>query len=100
MSKAKQHQKEQNDIAAQKHEAGRKLVSNHPLFYPLFLRARVRRGENYKYPTEGLCIVTNNGYILCNPKCQAEPEQWARALAHCLLHLGMDHFKEKENPAL
>jgi predicted metal-dependent peptidase len=100
MSKAKQRQKEQLDIATQKFKAGYLMVNNHPLFYPLCRVATVRRDENNRYPTDGLCFVSSNGYILCNPKLRAEPEQWARALAHCLLHLGMDHFKEKENPIL
>jgi len=100
MSKAKQRQKEQNDIAAQKFNAGCKMVSSHPLFYALWQEVSVRRDENSKYPADGLCFVTSNGYILCNPKRRAESEQWARALAHCLLHLGMEHFKEKEQPVL
>jgi len=100
MSKSKQHQKEQTDIATQKFKAGCQMVNKHPWFYPLWLAASVRWYENNKYPADGLCFVTNGGVILCNPKRRAEPEQWARALAHCLLHLGMDHFKEKENPIL
>ena len=100
MSKAKQRQKEQNDIAAQKFNTGCKMVSSHPLFYALWQEVSVRRDENSKYPADGLCFVASSGYILCNPKRRAEPEQWARALAHCLLHLGMEHFKEKEQPVL
>ena len=100
MSKAKQRKKEQHDIATQKFKAGCQMVNNHPLFYALWQEVSVRRDENNKYPTDGLCFVTSNGCILCNPKHRAEPEQWARAIAHCLLHLGMEHFKEKDHPAL
>ena len=100
MSKAKQRQKEQLDIATQKFRAGCRMVDNHPLFYAMWQEAYVRRGENYKYPADGLCFVVSDGCILCNPKRRAEPEQWARALAHCLLHLGMEHFREKEQPVL
>jgi len=100
MSKAKQRQKGQEDIATQKYRAGCQMVNDHPLFYQLWHGTTLQRSENINYPAEGLCFVTSDGYILCNPKIRAEPEQWARALAHCLLHLGMDHFKEKENPVL
>lgn len=100
MSKTKQRQKEQYDIATQKFNTGYSLVNNHPLFYPLMHAATVRRDESNNYPEEGLTFVTKDGSILCNPKRRAEPEQWARALAHCLLHLGMEHFQAKEHPIL
>ncbi|MCL2517434.1 MAG: hypothetical protein FWF15_02610 [Oscillospiraceae bacterium] len=100
MSKTKQRKKEQNDIATQKFKAGCQMVNSHPLFYALWKEVSVRRDENNKYPENGLCFTTSDGYILCNPKRRAESEQWARALAHCLLHLGMEHFKEKEQPIL
>lgn len=100
MSKIKQRQKEQYDIATQKFNTGYSLVNNHPLFYPLMHAATVRRDESNHYPKEGLTFVTKEGFIFCNPKRRAEPEQWARALAHCLLHLGMDHFQAKEQPIL
>jgi len=98
MSKSKKNRQKQLDIAAQNFQAGYQTVHDHPLFYPLLNAARVRRDENNKYPENGLTFVTNDGYILCNPKCRAEPDEWARAIAHCLLHLGMAHFQNKECP--
>jgi len=100
MSKARQRQKEQDDIATRQFMAGQKLVSSHPLFFPLLQMVHLRRHEVYPYPENGLAVVTNSGNIYCNPKCRAEPEEWARAFAHCLLHLALDHFKEKEQPYL
>jgi predicted metal-dependent peptidase len=100
MPNAKQRKKEQNDVATQKFRAGCQTVNSHPLFYALWKEVSVRRDENNKYPADGLCFATSDGYILCNPKRRAEPEQWARALAHCLLHLGMEHFQEKEQPVV
>ena len=99
MSKAKQRQKVQYDIATQNFNTGCSLVNKHPLFYPIMYAVTVRRDENNNYPEDGLACVTKDGYILCNPKRRAEPEQWARALAHCLLHLGMVHFQVKDQPA-
>jgi hypothetical protein len=98
MSKAKLRHKEQHDIATQNFQAGCQMVKNHPLFYPLWQEVHVRRDTGNKYPADGLCFVTRGGTILCNSKRRAEPEQWARALAHCLLHLGMEHFQEKRHP--
>ncbi len=100
MSKVKQRQKEQYDIATQNFNAGCTLVNNHPLFYPLMNEVYVRRDKNSNYPENGLAFVTKDGYIMCNPKLRAEPEQWARALTHCLLHLGLEHFQLKEQPIL
>jgi len=70
------------------------------LFYPLMQAAYIRRDKDGRYPEAGLAFVTKGGYIFCNPKRRTEPEQWARAIAHCLLHLGMSHFQEKEQPIL
>ncbi|MCL1809931.1 MAG: hypothetical protein FWG42_09250 [Clostridiales bacterium] len=100
MAKAKQRKKEQLDIAAQNFREGSHIVSNHPLFYPMWQEVTVRRTGNSKYPVDGFCYAASDGCILCNPKRRAEPEQWARMLAHCLLHFGMEHFKEKENPVI
>ena len=98
MSKPKQHHKDQGDIAALKYNEGCRIVQNHPLFYPLWKKAHVQRSENHDYPQLGLCAVTMDGHVYCHPRRRAEPEQWAHSLAHCLLHLGMEHFREKEHP--
>ena len=100
MSKRKQRQKEQADPATQNFKAGCQMVREHPLFYALWREVGVYRSERNKYPAEGLCFIASDGWILCNPKRRAEPEQWAHALAHCLLHLGLEHFKEKEQPII
>jgi len=99
-SNRKKAQQARNDIALQKFSAGYKMVEQHPLFGMLLRHTSVARNENrrYPYPEYGLAIAESDGCIGCNPNCRAEPEQWARALAHCLLHLGMEHFKEKDRP--
>jgi len=86
------------DIAGDNFDAGYKMVSVHPLFRPLLGEAGVRRDEGCIYVKEGAAFVANNGSILCNPRQRFEPGQWARALAHCLLHLGMSHFQKKDHP--
>jgi len=95
----KQHkQKQENDIALQNFNEGRGIVCSHPLFRPLIAEATIQRGENGRYPHNGLAAVTEIGYIFCHPKRRAEPKQWARAIAHCLLHLAMGQFQKKERP--
>jgi predicted metal-dependent peptidase len=42
--------------------------------------------------------VDNNGTIYWNSKLRASPGEWARALAHCILHLAMEHFQKKPYP--
>jgi predicted metal-dependent peptidase len=105
VSKTKQKAREQNDVALKNFSAGLDLVRQHPIFAALLSHAEIYRHENVcdtpnHYPGEGLTRVSRNGHIYCHPKLRAEPEAWAHALAHCLLHLGMDHFVEKEHPAL
>jgi len=92
MSKSKDKREEKLDIVSELFYAGEHMVSLNPLFMHLKLMANIRREENGKYPQNGLASVTINGVIRCNPKCRAEPAKWARAIAHCLLHLGMGHF--------
>ena len=91
-------QKKQPDIATQNFKAGCGIVDSHPLFNPLFRTTYLRRDKDSIYPEHGLASVTNDGWIICSPTLRVEPEQWARTLAHCLLHLGMEHFRQKERP--
>jgi len=100
MSKSKQKNEVQIDIATQNFNEGYQLAFEHPIFFHLIRSANIQRKNNRNYPEQGLCFVTVYGGILCNPRRRADPQQWARALAHCVLHLGMDHFQEKENPVL
>nr|WP_157597569.1 hypothetical protein [Streptacidiphilus rugosus] len=39
----------------------------------------------------GWAVVTSNGLVHHNRRRRAEPEEWAWALAHALLHLGFGH---------
>jgi len=86
------------DVATQNFYQGVDMVEKHPLFQPLIKNARVMRSNEVEYPGNGLAYVTNNGSIYCHPKRREESMVWARAIAHCLLHLGMGHFQEKSHP--
>ena len=94
-----------DDVATRDFEAGRDLVAAHPLFRRLLgaayvVHAAPDRMPLVGYPPDGLCWVTSAGSIVCHPTRRAEPTQWARALAHCLLHLGLGHFRHHDNPVL
>ena len=39
-----------------------------------------------------------HGAIHVHHSRRAEPEEWLFVIAHCLLHLALDHFKVKEDP--
>ena len=87
--------KEQNDIALQNFNAGWEKVKHHPIFAPILGRTYLQRREDLPYPKDGLAVVTSSGSIYCHPTRRASPEEWMRTIAHCLLHLGMEHFQTK-----
>lgn len=92
--------KERTNEALQAFQQGCGMVERHPIFAHLLRHAYVYRREGTPYPKDALAAVVSNGTIYCHPTRRAEPEQWARAVAHCLLHLGMSQFQEKEQPLL
>ena len=76
------------------------MVKYHPIFSHLYSYAHLMQREEMPYPKDGLMTVAARGTIYCHPTRRAAPEHWARALGHCLLHLGMGHFGQKEQPIL
>ncbi|KIQ62722.1 hypothetical protein TR51_27575 [Kitasatospora griseola] len=50
------------------------------------------------HPTTGWVVVTSNGTLHANRRRRAEPEEWAWALAHALLHLGFGHLPAARGP--
>ncbi len=77
----------------EKFMAAKKIVYEHPMFAPLMNDARIVRYEEQDYPKDGYAYVTSCGTIYVHPKRHAETEEWVYVLAHCLLHLGFEHFK-------
>jgi predicted metal-dependent peptidase len=86
------------DRASDQFYAGCAQVISHPLFSPLYHHAGVSRQDGNGCPREGWAVVTSNGAIHCHPTRLGDPAEWAYVIAHCLLHLGFDHFKAG-NPA-
>ncbi len=86
------------DIAFEKYALGAEMVASHPMFAPLWSHANVYRHDNKIVPDDGWALVSANGIIHVHPRRRAEPEEWLYVLAHCLLHLGFEHFQTMPNP--
>ena len=92
MAKKSRVQVTHSDPAETDWDCGRTLVRNEPLLWPLLSSAKIidsQRGGAYVPPW---VAVTAQGAIWCNTRRDAEPEQWAYAIAHGLLHLGFGHL--------
>ncbi|MDR3213895.1 MAG: hypothetical protein LBT71_08295, partial [Azoarcus sp.] len=98
VSKTRQQAKDKNDVALKNFQAGLEMIKQHPIFSALLEHAHVYREKDMRYPKEGLARISRSGDLFCHPELRLEPEVWARVLAHGLLHLGMGHFVEKEQP--
>lgn len=73
------------------------MVRVHPLFAGLCNGSSIVIADR-DWPADGWAVVTPDGWIQLHPRRVAAPEQWAHVVAHCLLHLGMDHFQDHPDP--
>lgn len=96
---AKKPHKRKKDPGKEAFEKGFQQVLKHPMFAPMLNRAVVERSKDFDYPEQGHAKVTARGGIYLNPHKKLSVEQNAFVIAHCLLHLGFEHFKQhKPNP--
>jgi predicted metal-dependent peptidase len=84
------------DPATRAFNDGAAIVSNHPLFAPLYHRTHISRQKNNFCPAGGWAVVLENGIIHTHATRRGEPEEWAYVLAHALLHLAFGHFRVGE----
>jgi predicted metal-dependent peptidase len=84
------------DPALEAFNAGYQLLTATSLFTPLRQYIQIVRHQASRCPLDGWAIVTNNGVIHVHPTRRAAPEEWQYILAHCLLHLAFQHFREYE----
>jgi predicted metal-dependent peptidase len=82
--------------AALARDAGIALVRAHPIFERMLWYGMVFAQDDTLCPQDGWAVVTRSARIYLHPKRRAEPEEWAYVIAHCLLHLGMGHFRRDE----
>ena len=86
------------DVATKNFLKGWDAVKDHPMFTPLTMRCDLFRNEYQSIcPSDGWAVVTSNGEIYAHPTRRGDPKEWTYVLAHCLLHLGLEHFREKDN---
>lgn len=88
---------QQNDIAHENYVLGYNMIKQHPMFSPLLAHVEDVRREGNLCPKDGWAVITRNGYLHLHPTRRGEPPEWAYVIAHCLLHLGLDHFREKND---
>ena len=88
----------ESDPARAAFDEALKQLHDRALFNPMLMKAHISRQEGNLCPEGGWAVVTNNGAIHVHHSRRAEPEEWLFVIAHCLLHLALDHFKVKEDP--
>ena len=79
---------------------GVQLVKQNTLFMFLYDYARIDRSKNNLCPENGWAVVTSEGALHVNYFKKGAPEEWLYVISHCLLHLGLQHFKSKGNQKL
>lgn len=88
------------DPATKKFIEAKRIIRQHPMFALMMDAACIIRSEKKPYPHDGYAIVTIDGIIYVHPKRHEDVEVWVYVLAHCLLHLGFEHFKKKHRQDL
>jgi predicted metal-dependent peptidase len=98
MPRRKQQAAKELDQATKQFDEGVSMLYWHPLFHPLFARASVIRTKQSECPREGWAVVSSSGDLHVHPTRRCTPDEWVYVLAHCLLHLGLDHLVERARP--
>ncbi|AIE85503.1 hypothetical protein OP10G_2135 [Fimbriimonas ginsengisoli Gsoil 348] len=80
------------DPAAAAYFAGLEIAKRLPICNALLSRVEIIRDKRSQCPRDGWAIVYQSGRIDVHPSRRGEPKEWAYVLAHCVLHLGFDHF--------
>ena len=96
----KKSKRAQIDPATKNFNQGVSVLERHPMFAPLLTYANLVRRQRNLCPEKAWAVVTNNGDIHCHPTRRGLPEEWTYVVAHCLLHLGFDHFQVKSHPKI
>lgn len=71
-------------------------IRMHPMLAPLYRYCQVKWNEGYSWEGDGWALVTDKGSININSKQKGTRDEWVYVIAHCLLHLGFEHFKKQE----
>jgi len=77
---------------------GFEILAKHPGFRHIKLGQRCAKPGCERTPTRGLASINSNGFLHVNPWSRAEPAEWAWAIAHARLHLGLGHIPAAAEP--
>jgi predicted metal-dependent peptidase len=91
---------EKLDLASKNFYLAKQYIENHPMFTGLMWHTNIIRNEDYIHSYKEYAAIDNSGNIFINPKQKAEVETWVYILAHCLMYLAFEQFKEKNYPKL
>ena len=58
---------------------------------------KIHQDNSYPMARADWGYVTSDGNIYLNPFRDADWKEWVYVLAHCLLHLGLDHIREERS---
>lgn len=75
---------------------GYSYLENHPLLQ--HLEGNVRMSGAHVRGKGCIACVDKKGNVYTNTSAKLNPEQWAYAIAHCLLHLAFGHFDHDNIP--
>ncbi|MFI8205134.1 hypothetical protein [Streptomyces sp. NPDC085937] len=85
------------DLAAEAFTAGLAIMRANPALAAVDVDV-CRREDCELAPRDGLVRVDSDAVLHVHPDRQADPETWAWALAHAVLHLGFGHVPAAEGP--
>lgn len=83
-----------NNPALEAFQAGFGIVQENPVLGPLLRKCGVFFDNSYPMARDDWAWVNSRGQIYANFHRRASPQDWAYALAHCLLHLALGHIRE------
>lgn len=90
MSRGRTKGPKKRDLAQEAFDAGLRLVRANPALAAVEFEV-CRREDCALAPREGLVRVDSEAVLHAHPDRMADPDAWAWALAHAVLHLGFGH---------
>ncbi|MGW7628690.1 vWA domain-containing protein [Streptomyces griseoincarnatus] len=90
-------QRRKRDLAAEAFTAGLRIMRANPALAAVDVDV-CRREDCELSPRDGLVRVDSDAVLHVHPDRTADPETWAWALAHAVLHLGFGHVPAAPGP--
>lgn len=84
------------DPAAEARQAGLDAVRQHVAFRYLSWKPVLDEHHDH-VPANGWAVVSSSGTVYLHPRRHGSPGEWAWAVGHALLHLGLGHAPDAEH---